>query len=125
MALELIKLSINAATTTAVTPDDTRFFYINTTDVPAGSNLTINVADFLDDTGAAPAALPALATNNSYFNVYINGVLQMEGNSTYTSGAAGSLVFSNPAGGGTIFAGQPVVLEVVNFTPASTTTVQT
>lgn len=80
-----------------------------------------------DDTGAAVVTLPDLAASNSYWKVYINGVPQENSNSTYTAGATGvgSLVFSNPAGGGTINVNQWVVLEVTNFAPTSTTTVGT
>ncbi len=61
------------------------------------------------------------------YNVYINGVLQMKGISTYTPGitAVGSLAIAVPAGGDPIPADTPVVLEVVNFASASTTTVTT
>ncbi|WP_407946278.1 DUF4183 domain-containing protein [Peribacillus butanolivorans] len=33
------------------------------------------VEDFWTDTGADATTLPALATDNSYFNGYVNGVL--------------------------------------------------
>ncbi|MNY76527.1 hypothetical protein D3C86_2161410 [compost metagenome] len=61
------------------------------------------------------------------FNVYINGVLQMQDISDYTPGATGvgSLVITVPAGVESIPTGSPVVLEVVNFVPTSDTTVTT
>lgn len=127
MALQLMKLLVTATTTTTTVPTTTRFFFVTTGTTAAGATLTIDAASFFDDAGAAVASLPALAANNSYFNVYINGVLQMEGNSTYTPGATGvgSLAFAVPAGGSDIPTGTPVVLEIVNYAPNSTTTVST
>lgn len=127
MALQLMKIVVDVATTTAVTPQDTRFFYVTTADTAAGSSLTIDAASFFADDGSAVTALPALSTDNSYFNVFVNGVLQMEGLSTYTPGATGtgSLVIDVPAGGGPILVNSPVVLEVMNFAPTSDTTVNT
>jgi hypothetical protein len=127
MALQLMKLLVTATTTTEVVPTPEKFFHVTTGETAAGSSLSIDTADFFKDDGAAATNLPTLATNNSYFNVYINGVLQMEGNSTYTPGATavGSLNFAVPAGGDPILANTPIVLEVVNYAPASTTTVET
>ncbi|MDQ0188379.1 DUF4183 domain-containing protein [Alicyclobacillus cycloheptanicus] len=126
MPLSLIKLQISATTTTTTdaVPTQSKFFYQNPSDVAAGSNLTIDAAAFTDDTGAAVTSLPDLTANNSYWKVYINGVVQENGNSTYTPGATGvgSLVFANPAGGEPIYTGQWVVLEVTNFAPNSTST---
>ncbi|MGG1401651.1 DUF4183 domain-containing protein [Bacillus salipaludis] len=127
MALQLMKLLVTAATTTEVTPTDTRFFYVTTSPTAAGSTLTIDAADFLLDNGTAATALPALAVNNSYFNVFINAVLQMEGISTYTPGGTGvgSLAIAVPAGGDGIPTGTPIVLELVSFAPSSSTDVTT
>jgi hypothetical protein len=127
MALQLIKLFVSASTSTNAVPTDTRFFYITTAQTAAGATLTIDAADFLQDDGSSATTLPTLATNNSYYNVYINGVLQMEDISTYTPGATGvgSLAINVPAGGDPIPAGTPIVLEIVQFAPSSTTTVTT
>ncbi|WP_027409780.1 DUF4183 domain-containing protein [Anoxybacteroides tepidamans] len=127
MALQLMKLFVSASTATDAAPVNTRFFYITTAETAAGATLTIDAASFLADDGSAVTALPALATNNSYYNVYINGVLQMDGISTYTPGATsvGSLAITVPAGGASIPAGTPIVLEIVQFSATSTTTVTT
>ncbi|WMJ15472.1 DUF4183 domain-containing protein [Geobacillus proteiniphilus] len=118
---------VAATTTTEVAPDVARFFYITTAEIAEGATLTIDAASFLQDDGSQATELPALATNNSYFNVYINGVLQMEGISTYTPGATGvgSLSITVPTGSGSIPANTPVVLEIVQFAPSSNTTVTT
>ncbi|GAA0604587.1 hypothetical protein GCM10009001_22250 [Virgibacillus siamensis] len=89
MALQLMKISIDGAITTNVNPNSAKFFYITTTNTAAGGTLTIDAGDFLQDNGSAATALPDLANNNSYFSVYVNGVEQMQGLSTYTPGTAG------------------------------------
>mgnify|MGYP001179305159 CR=1 FL=1 len=127
MALQLMKIRVAAETTVETFPAPQKFFYVTTADTPGGGVLTIDAGDFFDDTGAAAAELPALAPNNSMFNVYINGVLQMQGISVYTPGApaVGSLVINVPADSDPVLEGSPIVLEVINFVPASTTTVNT
>lgn len=127
MALQLMKLRVTATTTTTAGPAPEKFFYVTTGETAAGTPLSIDPAEFFDDTGAAVTELPVLETNNSYFNVYINGVLQMEGIVQYTAGAAtvGSLTINVPAGGEPILADTPIVLEVVNYAPTSTTDIAT
>lgn len=127
MALQLMKLLVTASTSVNTVPTNTRFFYVTVGEAAAGATLTIDAADFFQDNGSAVVSLPGLATDNSYYNVYINGVLQMAGNSTYTPGATtvGKLDFSVPAGGDPIPTGTPVVVEVLNFVPVSSTTVTT
>ena len=127
MPLQLMKLLVTAATTTETAPTPTRFFHVTTAETAPEAALTIDTADFFDDTGAVPDELPALAANNSMFNVYVNGVLQMAGNSVYTAGATtvGSLVINVPAGTDSIPTGTPIVLEVINFAPNSTITINT
>jgi len=127
MALQIMKLFVSATTTVETVPLPQKFFYVTTGETAAGATLTIDTADFFDDTGTAATELPALATNNSMYNVYINGVLQMQGITTYTPGptTVGSLVINVPAGGEPILANSPIVLEVINYAPSSTTTVNT
>jgi len=125
LPLQLMKLVVTASTTTNVVPQDQRFFYVTTAETAPGSTLTIDAADFFQDDGSAVTELPALSADNSYYNVYVNGVLQMGGLSTYTPGATtvGSLSINVPAGGDSILADTPIVLEVVNYSPQSTTVV--
>lgn len=127
MALELMKISISGTIDTTVNPDSAKFFYVTTAETAAGSTLSIDAASFLGDDGTAVTTLPDLATDNSYFTVHVNGVEQMQGISTYTPGGTGvgSLAIAVPAGGDSIPAGQPVVLQVVNFAPTSTGTFNT
>ena len=127
MALQLMKLLVTASTTTTVGVEPKKFFYVTTAETIAGATLTINATQFFNDAGAAVTELPELAANNSYFNVYINGVLQMKNITTYTSGATGvgSLAIHNPAGAHPIRKDTPIVLEVANYSPTSTTDIAT
>jgi len=127
MALQLMKIVVDASSTIETVPTDTRFFYVTTTPTAAGATLDIDAADFFSDTGAAVTTLPALPTDNSYFNVYVNGVLQMSGISTYTPGATGvgSLAIAVPVGGDGILTDTSIVLEIVSFAPTSDITVST
>ncbi len=127
MATQLMKLKIAVTTTTVTDPSNTRFFYVTTTETAAGATLSIDAAAFLNDTGVAVVTLPALTTDDSYFNVYANGVLQMESICTYTPGATGvgKLEIDVPAGGDPILVDTPIVLEVMNYTPVSTNVIST
>lgn len=127
MALQLMKLLVSVTTTTEVTPASSKYFYVTTAETAAGDTLTIDAASFFDDTGAAVTELPALAAGNSYFQVYVNGVLQMQDLLTYTPGitGVGSLAIDVPGGGPSIPADSPVVLDIADFTPTSTSTVVT
>lgn len=127
MPLQLMKLVVVVDSEITVSPDAAKFFYVTTEETAAGGTLTIDAADFFDDTGDAATTLPDLAADNSYFQVYVNGVLQMNGISVYTPGATGvgSLAITPPAGGDPILEASPIVLEVVNYVPTSTSTVET
>lgn len=126
MALQIMKLAITASSTVDTVPTVERFFNEAASTVTGPGTLTIAVEDFFTDTGAAATTLPALATNNSYFDVYINGVKQMEDVSAYTAGGTGvgQLVITVPAGS-TIEQNSPVVLVITNFAPTSNTTIVT
>ena len=120
MPLKIMKLAIEATSLISVNPLITRLFY----EVPAAlegpTELTIDPASFWTDTGGAATVLPVLTAENSSYEVFINGVLQMEDISTYTPGATGvgSLVLTIPDGS-SVLAGSPVVLVVTNYAPTS------
>jgi len=121
-----MKLAITATSTVDTFPTVERFFNEVAATVTGAGTLTIAVGDFWTDTGANATTLPALATDNSYFNVYVNGVLQMEDLLAYTPGGTGvgQLVITVPAGS-TIEENSPVVLAITNFAPTSDTTIIT
>jgi hypothetical protein len=121
-----MKLAISATSTISTFPTVERFFTEAAEQVTGDGTLTIAVEDFWTDTGAAADTLPELTADNSYINVYINGVLQMDDLIAYTPGATGvgQLVITVPTGS-TIEAASPVVLVVTNFAPTSDTTIIT
>ena len=126
MPLAIMKLAIEAATVSTLTPVSTKFFSVVAGDVAGGATLTVDTAEFFDDAGNVPAALPPLNAGNSITRLFINGVLQMDGIYTYAPGAtgAGGVVITVPATG-SIIAGSPIVIEIVNYTPTATTDVAT
>jgi hypothetical protein len=127
MPLQLMKIRIEATSSVETGPQPQKFFHVTTTQTDPDATLTIEVDNFFTDTGDTATELPALATGNSWYNVYVNGVLQMEGLTRYTPGTSGTgqLEIDVPDGGEPILAGTAVVLEVVNFVPSSTITVNT
>src|SRR5690625_2202475 len=127
MALQLMKIVVAGTIDTDLHPDSEKIFYVTTTDTPARNTLSIDAASFLEDDGLAVTTLPDLATDNSYFTVEINCVVQMQGISTYTPGATGtgSLEITVPPDGGSISANQTVILQIVNFAATSSGTFST
>lgn len=126
MGLKIIKLAVTSDTKIALSPTVTRFFYEVLEPLSQITTLRIDAAGFLDDSGHNVDSLPFLNLNNSYFNVYINGVLQMDDNFAYTAGeeGIGNLLISIPDGS-EIAAGTPIILEVINFNPSLKTTFET
>lgn len=119
MALKIIKLAIvTPKQTVSTSPTVARYFFEVPETITEVTTYKINAADFLDDRGETAQSLPTLNLNNSYFNVYINGVLQMEENFSYTAGenGIGSLLLSLPDGS-EIPKGTPIIMETVNFFP--------
>ncbi len=109
----LFKLAINAdATTTVATkPDVQRLFYtFDPTDVVSG-DLVIAANKFVDDQGAAATDIPELTTDNGYYLLFINGVLQQD--SLYTITDTDVTIPSV----GTIPDDAPITLIVTNFAP--------
>jgi len=127
MALQLMKIQVLATGDIDVNPTTQRFFYVTDAPTPIGDTLTIDAAEFFNDLGDPVVELPALAANNSTYNVYINGVLQMANLSTYTPGitAVGSLVIDLPEDQGPILVGTPIVLQIVTFAPSTNIDIET
>lgn len=124
MPQKIMKLAITADTTVTAEPTVERFFHeVESTVIGAGA-LTILVGEFWTDTGGDASSLPDLVADNSYINVYVNGVLQMASLVAYTPGGTGTgqLEITVPAGS-TIVEKSPVVLVVTNFTPTGDTNI--
>ncbi|PNK22543.1 hypothetical protein CBR56_29085, partial [Bacillus thuringiensis] len=73
MALQLMKLVLEATTSVNVDPEATKYFYVSPTETAAGASLTIDAALFFDHTGNAVTTLIDSTAANSYVNVYVNG----------------------------------------------------
>lgn len=118
MATQLFKLAIDATTTTdvEVNPEIEKYFYLLDAVDRTGGVLTIPAAKFVDDAGDdVTGNLTTATTNNGYYLLFINGVLQQS--SLYTVNTDGSQVTVNDAE--TIPVGAPITLIVTNFAPTS------
>ncbi|WP_445487000.1 DUF4183 domain-containing protein [Niallia sp. 03133] len=126
MALKIIKLAVNLESQVDTSPMVSRFFYEVENTVEENTSLKIDASQFLDDAGNEVVSLPMLNLNNGYFNVYINGMLQMEENFAYTGGEQGdgNLLVMVPEGS-EIYQGTSIILEVLNFSPLTVTRVRT
>lgn len=122
LSLKIFKLAINPNQSVSASPTVTRLFHEVPEHILEVSSYKIETTDFLDDSGEVAQNLPTLNLNNSYFNVYMNGVLQMDDNFAYTAGevGVGSLLISI-AEETEIPKGTPIVMEIVNFHPEITT----
>ncbi|WMM24985.1 DUF4183 domain-containing protein [Tissierella sp. MB52-C2] len=118
MATKLFKLVIDATTTTDTNtnPEIDKYFYELREDERTGSTVTIPATQFTDDTGNVMTGnLTTAATDNGYYMLFINGVLQQS--SIYTVSGDGSQVVITDAA--TILVGAPITLVVTNFAPVS------
>lgn len=126
MPAQLIKLFIQATssvvgsvdvttdtTDTTVTPDVTRYYAT----VIAGNLLTtdtsIPATQFVDDNGNAVTTFPTLDAE-SYYNVYINSVLQQDGLTTLSNSTL-------TVNGALLTVGVPVVVEFADFSSTTST----
>ncbi|MBD7944189.1 DUF4183 domain-containing protein [Psychrobacillus sp. AK 1817] len=118
LSLKIIKLAIGPKQSVSASPMVTRLFHEVPEIITDVSTHKIDTSMFLDDRGEVAQNLPLLNLNNSYFNVYINGVLQMDDNFAYTAGedGVGSLLISLPEDA-EIPKGTPIIMEIINFAP--------
>ncbi|MNY31014.1 hypothetical protein D3C86_1651550 [compost metagenome] len=93
-----------------VTPAINRYFYEPDSDLDLTMSATIPADQFTNDTGASVTDFSGLGPE-SFYNLYINGILQ-PGNLYDVSLA--NLFFLEQSS--TIYAGTPVVLETVQLT---------
>ncbi|HHV96348.1 MAG TPA: DUF4183 domain-containing protein [Clostridiaceae bacterium] len=125
MAVELFKLKVIAETTTdtVTNPEVEKFFYKFDPAHRVDGTITIPANAFTDDAGDAVTAVATTVTDNGYYLLFINGVLQQS--NLFTVSANGSQVVISQAS--TVIASSPITLVVNNFAPtsSSTTTVET
>lgn len=118
LSLKIIKLAGSPIQKISTQPTVTRLFHVVPEMISGISTYKIDASAFFDDSGEVVQELPTLNLNNSYFNVYINGSLQMDENFAYTAGGegVGSLLLSIPEES-EILKDSPIIIEVVNFNP--------
>ncbi|CAM3043652.1 DUF4183 domain-containing protein [Filibacter tadaridae] len=126
MTLRIIKLAISSNQRITTSPTVTRLFHVVTEKIHSLTTHKINTSEFMDDSGNPAELLPELRMNNNYFNVFINGSLQMDELFAYTAGeeGVGSLIISVPENS-EIPKGSPIILEIVNFYPRIKTNIGT
>lgn len=118
MATKLFKLVIDAVTTTdtKINPEIDQYFYELTANEITGDTATIPATLFIDDDGNIMTGnLTTVSTDNGYYLLFINGVLQQSG--LYTVSGDGSQVVITDAA--TVPVGAPITLIVNNFAPVS------
>lgn len=123
MATKLFKLAIDATTTTDVdvTPTVEKYFYDFVATDRVGDTITIPATSFTNDAGTAVTTLTTAVTDNGYYLLFINGVLQQTSLYTVTSA---NVVITDAT---TVPVDAPITLVVTNFVPEadSTTTITT
>ncbi len=121
MATILYKLVMDAVTTTNTTtnPEVEKYFYNLDEAQRTGNTITIPATEFVDDAGNTMTGnLATTATDNGYYLLFVNGVLQQS--SLFTVSANGSQVAITQAS--TVPVSAPITLVVNNFAPTSTST---
>ncbi|PZT55632.1 hypothetical protein DN757_11145 [Paenibacillus silvae] len=93
-----------------VVPATGRYFYFPEVNLDLTSSVTIPAGDFVDDDNGSVTEFAGISTT-SYYNLYINGILQPGGSYTLT---ATSLFL--PPQSGVLLAGTPIIVEIVQLT---------
>ncbi|OXS56201.1 hypothetical protein B1A99_20760 [Cohnella sp. CIP 111063] len=120
-----IAITVEAEAETTANPAVSKYFYV----VPApvtvtnAAPLALAATSFFTDAGVAATAFEAVAADNGYRTVYINGVPQMDGLITLST----STLTLTPEDGESIDLDEntPIVLEIVNLDPETTVTITT
>ncbi|WP_427181392.1 DUF4183 domain-containing protein [Paenibacillus sp. TC-CSREp1] len=93
-----------------VVPATGRYFYFPEDNLNLTSSVTIPAGDFVDDEDGSVTEFAGISTT-SYYNLYINGILQPGGSYTLT---ATSLFL--PPQSGVLLAGTPIIIEIIQLT---------
>ncbi|WP_405155350.1 DUF4183 domain-containing protein [Paenibacillus sp. FSL K6-0108] len=93
-----------------IVPAVNRYFYFPETDLDLSDSVTIPAGDFMNDEGGSATEFAGLGLT-SFINLYINGIVQ-PGNSYDVSS---DLLFF-PAQSGVLFAGTPIIVEIIQLT---------
>lgn len=112
---------MNAVTTTDTdtNPEVEKYFYKLRAAERTSATITIPAVRFTDDAGNTMTGnLTTVSTDNGYYLLFVNGVLQQS--SLFTVSAGGSQVVITQ--GSTVPVSAPITLAVNNFAPVSTST---
>ncbi|WP_434752748.1 DUF4183 domain-containing protein [Paenibacillus amylolyticus] len=93
-----------------VVPTTGRYFYFPEVNLDLSSSVTIPAGDFVDDDNGSISEFAGISTS-SYYNLYINGILQPGGSFTLTS----TSLFLPPQSG-VLLAGTPIIVEIIQLT---------
>lgn len=118
MGLKIIKSHVSSEAKITLFPSISRYFHELTDPIEESTTVRIDVERFIDDSGNTTKVFPPLNMKNGYFNVYLDGISQMDDLFAYTAGEAGigHLIMTVPEGS-SLEAGTTIVLEVINFEP--------
>ena len=114
--VELFKLKITAdvETTVLTKPEVEKFFYRLDEQHYDQGVLTIPAGAFVDDAGDPVASITEVVTDNGYYLLFVNGVLQQEGLYTVTADNVEIQTDEIPEDA-------PITLIVTNFAPEANT----
>lgn len=93
-----------------IIPTSDRYFYFPDTDLDLSNSITVSAGEFVNDEGGSIPQFAGIGMT-SYYNLYINGIVQ-PGNS-YVLTADGLFI---PSQSGVLFAETPVIIEIVQLT---------
>ncbi len=93
-----------------IIPTSDRYFYFPDTDLDLSNSVTVAAGEFVNDEGGSISQFAGIGMT-SYYNLYINGIVQ-PGNSYVLT--ADSLFI--PSQSGVLFAETPVIIEIVQLT---------
>gem|GEM_PF-379099 len=118
MPTQIYNIFVPAITVTTTNTTSSYFYTVPTdTTVDDTTPYLIPVASFNTDAGVAATAFPIDVTDESYYNLYINGVKQQTGAYDVTPGSTGTGQLSiapTTTTPYTILAGTPVIVEYVS-----------
>ncbi|WP_422657076.1 DUF4183 domain-containing protein [Paenibacillus sp. EC2-1] len=104
-------IATGGSITTEVEPNVTRYYATISEEMIGATNTTMPAANFVDDSDALIQGFPALS-NTDYFNIYINGMLQLSSISTLSPT---ELTINSID----ILAGIPIIVEISSFAGAT------
>ncbi|MDT0121074.1 DUF4183 domain-containing protein [Paenibacillus sp. RRE4] len=93
-----------------IIPTSDRYFYFPDTDLDLSNSVTVAAGEFVNDEGGSISQFAGIGMT-SYYNLYINGIVQ-PGNSYVLT--TDSLFI--PSQSGVLFAETPVIIEIVQLT---------